>query len=117
MTSPRSASTTAGALTTSMTAHPKIDPATGRMHSFGYSFAPPYLTYHVIRARRAARLSRGVAVAGSTMMHDRDYRALRRLLGEAVVFDTAAISTGMPYRWSPSTAPGSASCRSAARPR
>ena len=35
----------AGVLTGSYTAHPKIDPATGRMHSFGYGFTAPYLSY------------------------------------------------------------------------
>ena len=39
-----------GRLTTSMTAHPKIDPATGQMHFFGYGFVPPFLTYHVADA-------------------------------------------------------------------
>ena len=37
----------AGKLNTSFTAHPKIDPATGYLHFFGYWFLPPYLTYHV----------------------------------------------------------------------
>ena len=39
-----------GRLTTSMTAHPKIDPATGQMHFFGYGFVPP--VPHVPRGRR-----------------------------------------------------------------
>ena len=92
----------AGALTTSMTAHPKIDPATGRMHSFGYSFAPPYLTYHVIEPDGRLVSAEEVAVAGSTMMHDFAITERYVVFWEGpVVFDTAAISTGMPYRWSP----------------
>ena len=43
----RSALRLRGQLTTAFTAHPKIDPATGRLHFFGYGFTPPYLTYHV----------------------------------------------------------------------
>jgi carotenoid cleavage dioxygenase-like enzyme len=34
----------AGAIKTSFTAHPKIDPETGNLHFFGYWFLPPYLT-------------------------------------------------------------------------
>ena len=35
-----------------MTAHPKICPTSGEMHFFGYDFAPPFLRYHVVGARR-----------------------------------------------------------------
>ena len=34
-----------GRLGDTMTAHPKIDPATGRLHFFGYEFLRPALTY------------------------------------------------------------------------
>ncbi|RID47925.1 hypothetical protein BRARA_I04483 [Brassica rapa] len=35
-------------LTHSFTAHPKVDPVTGEMFTFGYSHMPPYLIYRVI---------------------------------------------------------------------
>ena len=43
-----------GKLATAFTAHPKIDPATGNLHFFGYGFTAPFLTYHVADAGRVA---------------------------------------------------------------
>jgi carotenoid cleavage dioxygenase-like enzyme len=60
----------AGKLTTSCTAHPKVDPQTGEMHFFGYGFVPPYLTYHVADATGRLVSSQEVPVARSTMIHD-----------------------------------------------
>jgi carotenoid cleavage dioxygenase len=56
-----------GALHSSFTAHPKIDPETGEMLFFGYL---PRLTYHVVDA--AGRLVRSVPIdtPNPTMMHD-----------------------------------------------
>jgi carotenoid cleavage dioxygenase len=60
----------AGRLQGNMTAHPKIDPATGSMHFFGYNFAEPYLVYHVADRTGALVSSQPVAVKSSTMIHD-----------------------------------------------
>lgn len=59
-----------GRLQTAMTAHPKIDPATGELYFFGYDFREPYLVFHVADA--AGRLTRSVpiALANAPMMHD-----------------------------------------------
>ena len=59
-----------GALTGAFTAHPKIDPATGRMHSFGYGFTPPFLTYHVIEPDGTMVHRSPVDIPRSTMIHD-----------------------------------------------
>jgi len=58
-----------GRLNTSFTAHPKIDPATGFMHFFGYWLVEPYLTYHVADAGGAIVHSQVIEVAGPTMIH------------------------------------------------
>lgn len=73
--SPRDLSTVgvydfAGALTGNMTAHPKIDPATGYLHFFGYEFTAPYLRYHVADASGALVSTQPVDVKASTMIHD-----------------------------------------------
>ena len=34
-----------------MTAHPKIEAATGALHSFGYGFSEPFLEYRVSDAQ------------------------------------------------------------------
>jgi len=103
-----------GALTTAMTAHPKIDPATGKMHFFGYGFVPPYLTYHVAAADGTLEYSAEVDVAGPTMMHDFAITESDAIFWELpVVFDLAtaiaAISpdapttgSGFPFQWDPS---------------
>jgi carotenoid cleavage dioxygenase-like enzyme len=101
-----------GRLTTAMTAHPKIDPATGRMHFFGYGFVPPYLTYHVAAADGTLEYSAEIAVAGPTMMHDFAITETDAVFWELpVVFDleaaVAMVSGGEPdpgfgFRWDPS---------------
>jgi carotenoid cleavage dioxygenase len=92
----------AGRLTTSMTAHPKLDPVTGNLHFFGYWFAPPYLTYHVADANGVLVHSEPVDIPRSTMMHN--FAITERdvvFMDFPVVFDAAALDTGIPYRWHP----------------
>ena len=91
-----------GRLATAMTAHPKTCPLTGELHFFGYSFMPPFLTYH--RADADGRLvqSEVIEVPGPTMMHDfaiTDRHVL--FMDLPVVFDLElALAGTMPYRWS-----------------
>jgi carotenoid cleavage dioxygenase len=59
-----------GRLNGNVTAHPKIDPATGSMHFFGYNFTEPYLTYSVADRDGSLVSSEPVAVGAPTMIHD-----------------------------------------------
>lgn len=92
----------AGRLTTAMTAHPKRCPRTGELHFFGYSFAPPFLTYH--RADAAGQLvqSEVIDVPGPTMIHDFAITEGHVVFMDLpVVFDLELAMAGtMPYRWS-----------------
>jgi carotenoid cleavage dioxygenase-like enzyme len=92
----------AGRLTTAMTAHPKICPLTGELHFFGYSFVPPFLTYH--RADAAGRLvqSEEIAVPGPTMMHDFAITEGHVLFMDLpIVFSPERLGQGrFPYAWS-----------------
>jgi carotenoid cleavage dioxygenase-like enzyme len=99
-----------GALTTSMTAHPKIDPVTGEMHFFGYGFVPPYLTYHVADADGRLVYSGEVEVAGPTMIHDFAVTDRDAIFWELpVIFDLQIAidalegggDAGFPFRWEP----------------
>jgi carotenoid cleavage dioxygenase-like enzyme len=93
-----------GALATSMTAHPKVDQATGDLHFFGYGFLPPYLTYHVASADGTLRTSQEVAVSGPTMIHDFAITEHHAVFWELpVVFDLDAAIAGsdFPFQWQP----------------
>jgi carotenoid cleavage dioxygenase-like enzyme len=93
-----------GRLTTSMTAHPKIDPDTGYLHFFGYGFVEPFLTYHVADDRGRLISSQPVDVAGPTMIHDFAITDQDVVFWEfPVVFDLdlALAGEGMPFRWEP----------------
>lgn len=59
-----------GTLTSAFTAHPKLDPETGRMHSFGYGFVEPFLTYHVTEPDGTMSHVEKIELPRSTMMHD-----------------------------------------------
>jgi carotenoid cleavage dioxygenase-like enzyme len=92
-----------GALTTAMTAHPKVDPATGRLHFFGYGFVPPYLTYHVADVDGTLLSSQTVDVAGPTMIHDFAITDRDVVFWELpVVFSLdLALRGEMPFGWQP----------------
>ena len=91
-----------GRLTTAMTAHPKVCPATGEMHFFGYAFAPPYLTYHRADARGELVQSEVIELRGPSMVHD--FAITERhviFMDLPVVFDAdRALEGTMPYAWS-----------------
>ena len=59
-----------GKLKHPFTAHPKVDQKTGEMMTFGYSFAPPYVTYSVINAAGKLVHSTPVTIEKPVFMHD-----------------------------------------------
>ena len=99
-----------GRLKGNMTAHPKIDPATGQMHFFGYNFTEPYLVYHVADRDGVLVSSQPVSVKASTMIHDFAITDRDVVFWEMpVLFDmklaikmvSETRSTIMPYVWKP----------------
>ncbi|MBD2438356.1 carotenoid oxygenase family protein [Nostoc sp. FACHB-110] len=59
-----------GKLTSAFTAHPKVDPITGEMIFFGYSFAPPYLQYGIVSAAGELLWTVPIEIPTAVMMHD-----------------------------------------------
>jgi len=60
-----------GKLVSAFTAHPKVDPVTGEMMFFGYSFAePPYLKYSVVSASGELLPTVPIDLPVGVMMHD-----------------------------------------------
>nr|VDC63388.1 unnamed protein product [Brassica rapa] len=57
-------------LTHSFTAHPKVDPVTGEMFTFGYSHMPPYLIYRVISKDGIMHDPVPITISEPIMMHD-----------------------------------------------
>jgi carotenoid cleavage dioxygenase len=94
-----------------MTAHPKIDPTTGQMHSFGYGFTEPFLEYRVHAPDGTLLSNQPVTLPRSVMMHDfaitgsdvvfLDLPVLFDLQGAMRMVSDPA-SGAVPYRWDPS---------------
>jgi carotenoid cleavage dioxygenase-like enzyme len=59
-----------GKLISPFTAHPKVDPVTGEMMFFGYSFSPPYLQYGVVSAGGELLRTVPIDLPIPVMMHD-----------------------------------------------
>ncbi|AFZ01439.1 carotenoid oxygenase family protein [Calothrix sp. PCC 6303] len=57
-------------LKSAFTAHPKVDPVTGEMMFFGYSFAPPYLQYSVVSASGELLRTVPIDLPMGVIMHD-----------------------------------------------
>jgi len=90
--------------TSSFTAHPKIDPATGALHFFGYWVFPPYLQYHVADASGRVVHSQDIAVAKSSMIHSFAITEQDVVFWELpVLFDLTAALNGAdnPFAWQP----------------
>lgn len=60
----------AGRLGSAMTAHPKIDPVSGRMHFFGYDMLQPSLTYYAADPTGVLDVVSPIPAAQIPMMHD-----------------------------------------------
>lgn len=75
-----------GALAGAMTAHPKVDPATGEMVFFGYSPFPPHLRVHSADPHGRLTWSTAVDLPAPVMMHDFVVTERR-----VVVFDLPAV--------------------------
>lgn len=93
-----------GKLDTPFTAHPKVCPASGEMHFFGYGFMPPFLTYHAVDASGALLRSIPIPTKAPTMMHDFAMTSDHVIFMDLpVVFDMPAAQRGtMPFAWSDS---------------
>ena len=100
----------AGALTGSFTAHPKTDPATGRMHAFGYGFTAPFLEYYIIEPDGTMSHRETIATPRSTMIHDFQITETDAIFWDLpVVFDldlaiqyiNDPLAGVMPYQWKP----------------
>src|SRR5205823_3691682 len=91
-----------GRLTTAMTAHPKRCATTGELLFFGYSFFPPYLTYHRATAQGELVQSEDIDVPGPTMIHDFNVTTKHVVwMDLPIVFDLELATQGrFPYVWS-----------------
>ena len=90
-----------GALTCSMTAHPKVCPVTGELLGFSYlSAEPPYLHYIRVSADGVVQQIEGIEIPNMVMMHDftvtENYAIFMDL---PVCFDLVALETGMPFKF------------------
>jgi carotenoid cleavage dioxygenase len=93
----------AGRLSGPMTAHPKLDPATGEMICFGYAPFPPYLRHHVVDASGALVHSVAIDLPAPVLIHDFAITEHHSLFFDSpAVFDLEAMMRGAPgMRWEP----------------
>ncbi|KAH7863344.1 hypothetical protein Vadar_016275 [Vaccinium darrowii] len=73
----------------SFTAHPKVDPFTGEMFTFGNSYTPPYITYRVISKDGLMQDPVLITISDPIMMHD------------FAITENYAIIMDLPYYFQP----------------
>ena len=90
-----------GALTTSMTAHPKVCPVTGELIAFSYMSAePPFLHYIRISADGVLQQLEGIDIPNMVMMHDFNVTENHVVFMDLpVCFNLGALETGMPFQF------------------
>ena len=90
-----------GALTCSMTAHPKVCPVTGELIAFSYlSPEPPFLHYIRISADGRVTQLEGIDIPNMVMMHDFNVTENHVVFMDLpVCFDLGALDSGLPFRF------------------
>lgn len=91
-----------GALRSSMTAHPKLDPVSSELFFFGYDIGPVTARYHVADAQGRLQKTLEIKTPKPTMMHDFGVTATRVVFMDLpVVLDLSLFERGyaIPYRW------------------
>jgi carotenoid cleavage dioxygenase-like enzyme len=87
----------------SMTAHPRINPRTGEMYFFAYSFlGQPYLNYYAVNADGVLDHKVGIELPAPVMMHDfiiTEEHAV--FLDSPIVFNLENLGTGPLVSWRP----------------
>ncbi len=93
-----------GRLGPTMTAHPKVDPATGRLHFFGYEFLRPGLTYYAADADGTLDVVSPIQVDTATMIHDFAVtdRDVVFWIGPVVFGPDPSGASTIPFHWDPS---------------
>jgi carotenoid cleavage dioxygenase-like enzyme len=93
-----------GMLGETMTAHPKIDPETGRMHFFGYEFLRPALTYYAADPDGRIDVVSPVTVEAASMVHDFAITESDAVFWIGPVLfgaDDANPNPAVPFHWDP----------------
>lgn len=86
-----------------MVAHPKIEPGTGTIYTFGYWKGQPGLTYHVLGGDGSSRLVRDIETPYRAPMHDFSVTASRAIFYHLpAVLHVDDASDQDPIRWQPS---------------
>ena len=90
-----------GALTCSMTAHPKICPETGELLAFSYfAFAPPFLHYTRVGADGQLKQIKGIDIPNMVMMHDFSITRNHVIFMDLpLLFKRELIASGIPYQF------------------
>ena len=82
--------------------HPRLDPASGALHTLGYHPEAPFLRHHVIDARGHLIAQRDLPLDRPVMIHDFGLTADHLVLFDLpVLFSEEAMLDGepLPYRW------------------
>ncbi len=92
----------AGTLPNGYTAHPKVDPATGKLHAVAYHWALDHLQYIVIGSDGLVEQVSPIDVTDGPMVHDCSITERWMVVYDLpVVFDldVAMSGAGFPYTW------------------
>jgi carotenoid cleavage dioxygenase-like enzyme len=93
-----------GTLTTSFSAHPKVDPATGELHTMTYYWPEDSVHYVVVSPDAKVIHDAEIPVGGKPMVHDTaitETRALVLDLPCTFSLDAAMGGSQLPYAWDP----------------
>ncbi len=104
-----------GKLPGNMTAHPRIDPATGELLFFGYDVMEPYLTYMRADAKGNMLQVEPIELTGPSMIHDfavTDNYVVFMEMQVRFSWMSAIAGSGLPFKWD-----DNAPCRFGVMPR